>query len=115
VSLKLYMDENVHGAITIGLRLRDVDVLTVQEDGYSGSPDPVILDRSTALGRIVFTQDRDFLVEGSHRQTVGIDFAGVVYAHQLMVSIGDCIRDLELITKLGNPEEFVNRIQYLPF
>jgi hypothetical protein len=27
------MDENVHGAITIGLRLRGVDVLTVQEDG----------------------------------------------------------------------------------
>ena len=70
MSLKLYMDENVHGAITTGLRLRDVDVLTVQEDGYSGSPDPVILDRSTAPGRIVFTQDRDFLVEGSHRQTV---------------------------------------------
>ena len=41
------------------------------------------------------------------------NFAGVVYAHQLMVSIGDCIRDLELIAKLGNPEEFVNRIQYL--
>ena len=56
------MDENVHGAITIGLRLRDVDVLTVQEDGYSGSPDPVILDRSTALGRIVFTQDRDLIL-----------------------------------------------------
>lgn len=26
------MDENVHGQITVGLRLRDVDVLTVQED-----------------------------------------------------------------------------------
>lgn len=115
MSLKLYLDENVHGAITTGLRLRDVDVLTVQEDGYAGRPDPAILDRATLLGRMVFTQDRDFLVEASQRQAVGIDFAGVVYAHQLMVSVGDCIRDLELIAKLGNPEEFVSRVQYLPF
>ncbi|ASC69881.1 hypothetical protein XM38_008110 [Halomicronema hongdechloris C2206] len=33
MSLSLYMDENVHGAITTGLRIREVDVLTVQEDG----------------------------------------------------------------------------------
>lgn len=114
MSLKLYMDENVHGAITVGLRLRDVNVLTVQEDGHSGSPDSIILDRATALLRIIFTQDRDFLVEGTHRQAVGIDFTGVIYGHKLIVSIGNCISDLELIAKLGKPEEFVNRIQYLP-
>lgn len=60
MSLTLYMDEHVHGAITTGLRLRDVDVLTVQEDDRSGFPDPEILDRATQLCRIVFTQDRDF-------------------------------------------------------
>jgi hypothetical protein len=37
------MDENVHGAITTGLRLRGVDVLTVQEDSHSGIADPIIL------------------------------------------------------------------------
>jgi hypothetical protein len=49
MSLALYMDENVHRAITNGLRLRGVDVLTVQEDKLIGFPDPKILDRSTEL------------------------------------------------------------------
>ena len=30
--LKLYMDENVPRQITVGLRLRGIDVLSVQED-----------------------------------------------------------------------------------
>ncbi|BBH41121.1 hypothetical protein myaer102_37130 [Microcystis viridis NIES-102] len=63
---------------------------------------------------MIFTQDSDFLIEASRRQTEGIEFIGVVYGHQLIVSIGDCIRDLELIAKLGKSEEFINIIQYLP-
>jgi Domain of unknown function (DUF5615) len=42
------MDEHVHRAITIGLRLRGIDVLTVQEDGLTATPDPLILDRALA-------------------------------------------------------------------
>lgn len=43
------MDENVHRAITTGLRLRGVDVLTVQEDQRAGFADPLILNRATGL------------------------------------------------------------------
>ncbi|MEC4895224.1 MAG: hypothetical protein SAL07_17945 [Oscillatoria sp. PMC 1051.18] len=43
-----------------------------------------------------------------------IDFPGVIYARQLYVSIGDCIRDLEIIAKVGNAEDFVNQVQFLP-
>ena len=39
MSIALYIDENVARQITIGLRLRGVDVLTVQEDGRTGYPD----------------------------------------------------------------------------
>lgn len=49
MSLALYMDENVHRAITTGLRLRGVDVLTVQEDQRAGFADPLILNRATGL------------------------------------------------------------------
>lgn len=114
MNLPLYMDENVHGAITSGLRLREVDVLTVQEDNLSGFADMLVLDRATELGRIVFSQDRDFLVEAKHRQSRGVPFPGIVYGHQLVVQIGDCIRDLELIAKLGELQEFENRVQFLP-
>ncbi len=115
MSVTFYMDQHVPRAITIGLRRRGVDVLTAYEDGASAFADPVLLDRASALGRILFTQDEDLLAEATERQRNSIPFSGVVYAHQLEVSIGDCVRDLELIAHAGEPEEFANRVQYLPF
>jgi hypothetical protein len=38
----------------------------------------------------------------------------VIYAHQLQVSIGTCVRDLELIAKVGEAEDIINTIQFLP-
>ncbi len=114
MSIAFYMDENVHRAITNGLRIRNVEVLTVQEDGRTSFPDPIILDRATELDRVLFSQDDDFLVEATHRQQEKINFSGVIYAHKLRVSVGDCIRDLEIIAKAAYPEELANRIQYLP-
>jgi predicted nuclease of predicted toxin-antitoxin system len=114
MSVSLYMDENVHGAITTGLRQREIDVLTVQEDNRSGIVDPEVLDRATELQRVLFSQDDDLVVEANDRQSKGIDFPGVVFARQSRVSIGTCVRDLELIAKLGEPEEFKNRVQFLP-
>jgi len=57
MSIAFYMDEHVHSGITVGLRLRDVDVLTVPEVGRYGTPDPILLDRATALPYI-FTRSR---------------------------------------------------------
>jgi Domain of unknown function (DUF5615) len=57
VALALYLDKHVHRAINIGLRIRSVDVLTVQEDGLTATPDPLILDRALELNRIMFSQD----------------------------------------------------------
>ena len=114
MSIAFYMDENVHRGITDGLRIRNVDVLTVQEDGRTGFRDPVILDRATELERVLFSQDDDFLTEATRRQQERKNFSGVVYAHKLRVSVGDCVRDLEIIAKAAYPEELANRVQYLP-
>jgi Domain of unknown function (DUF5615) len=113
VAIALYMDEHVHRAITIGLRLRSVDVLTVQEDGLTATPDPLILDRALELNRVMFSQDQDFLIEAHHRQNAGIPFAGVIYARQL-TAVGDCIRDLEIIAKASDLKDLANRVEYTP-
>lgn len=60
------MDVHVRRAVTAGLRPREIDVLTAQEDGAAELDAAQLLDRATSLGRVVFTQDRDFLREG-HR------------------------------------------------
>jgi predicted nuclease of predicted toxin-antitoxin system len=108
------MDENVHGAITRGLRRREVDVLKVQEDDRSGITDPEVLARAAELRRLLFSQDDDLLAEAKTLQSQGISFPGVVFARQSRVGIGTCIRDLELIAKLGQIDEFKNQVQFLP-
>ena len=110
----LYMDVHVPFAITAGLRLRGVDVLSAQQDGAEELPDDRLLDRATTLERAVFTRDVDFLGHAHERQMNGVKFSGVIYAHQLKVSIGQCVADLELIAKVYEPEDMENRVEYLP-
>ena len=108
------MDVHIPAAITEGLRLRGVEVLTAQEDGGRRLPDDKLLDRATELEHVLFTQDDDLLREAAERQRHGVAFAGVIYAHQFEVTIGQCIRDLALIAKVDEPEDCANRVEYLP-
>ena len=114
MSVKLYMDVHVRRAVTAGLRLREVDVLTAQEDGAAELEDPALLDRATELNRVLFSQDDDLLREANKRQQTGEHFAGVIYAHQLNITVGRCIDDLELIAKATEPDEWLNNTVYLP-
>lgn len=114
MGVSLYMDEHVPGPITRGLRARGVNVLTVQEDGYGSAPDPDVLDRAGVLDRVVFTRDRDFLIEAARRQAVAAHFAGVIYCHQLAMSFGECVRELELIAKASDAEEYRDRVTHIP-
>ncbi|HEX8652009.1 MAG TPA: DUF5615 family PIN-like protein [Pyrinomonadaceae bacterium] len=88
MSIKLYMDVHVRRAVTAGLRLRGVDILTAQEDDAGEFDDSRLLDRATQLGRILFTQDDDLLREAAGRQETEERFAGVIYAHQLNITVG---------------------------
>ncbi len=114
MTISLYMDQHVPRAITIGLRLRGIDVLTAFEDNASTFDDPSLLDRATQLSRALFTRDDDLLIEASQRQQAGVPFAGVIYAHQLRVSIGQCVRDLETLSRIGEPSDLLNQIVFLP-
>jgi hypothetical protein len=108
------MDVHVPRAVTHGLLLRSVDVLTAQADGTTRLPDAELLDRATALGRVLFTEDEDLLAEASRRQREGWPFAGVIYVHQLAMNIGGCVSDLEIAAQTGKPEDFANRVEFLP-
>ena len=114
MSVHLYFDVHDTSAIADGLRLRGVDVLTSQEDGTAEFEDSALLDRSTELERILVTQDEDFLKEATRRHRAGEAFFGIVYAHQLYVTIGECVADLEIIAKGSEPDEWVNHVEYLP-
>jgi hypothetical protein len=108
------MDHHVPRAITIGLRMRRVDVVTAHEDAANRLSDSYLLDRAGKLGRVLSTQDDDLVVEAVHRQRDAIPFSGVIYAHQLRTSIGRCIQGLELLARAGEDEDMANRIEFLP-
>jgi predicted nuclease of predicted toxin-antitoxin system len=108
------MDQHVPRAISVGLRLRGVDVVTAFEDGTSEMNDSELLNRASELGRVLFTQDDDLLAEAAARQKDGRLFNGVIYAHQLRIAIGTCVSDLEIIANAAEPNELINTVIFLP-
>jgi len=83
-------------AVTTALRLRGIDVLTAQEDASDTLDDALLLLRATFLGRVLVSQDDDLLRERHRMQREGLEFAGIIYAHQLIVSVGS-------VERLGRP------------
>jgi hypothetical protein len=108
------MDHHVRGTVTKGLRRRGIDVLTAFEDGSAEAPDAELLGRATLLGRVVFTQDDDFLAIADDWQRNGPDFSGLVYAHQLQATVGQIVTDLQLILEVATLDEMRNTVLFLP-
>ena len=73
-----------------------------------------MLERATELGRVLFSQDRDFLILAHRWLQAGRIFSGLVYAHQLNVTIGQAVEDLEVIAQLLLPKEAENQVYFLP-
>ena len=76
--------------------------------------DPDLLDHASSVGRALSSQDHDLLREAAKCQDSGIPFAGVIYAHQLNITVGQTINDLQLIAEIYEPEDIENRVEYLP-
>jgi len=106
--VRFYLDEHVHPAIAAGLRRLGVDVLTAQEAGLLSADDDAHLELAAQKGRVVFTQDADFL--RLHR--AGVPHGGIAYAPQ-GTPIGRVVRGLMLIYEVLNAEDMVRRVEFL--
>src|ERR1051326_4553574 len=104
------MDHHIPRAITLQLRLRDVDVITAPDDGANRLADPLLLDRATALNRPLISSDSDLLIEAQRRQQQDIPFAGVIFYRPPNVSIGQAVDDLELIAKASQVSDLANQV-----
>lgn len=112
--LSLYMNHNVRLAVTVGLRVRGVDVLTAYEDRHHTSEDPELLDRAGDLSRVLFSQDDDLLAEAVRRQRAKIPFGGVIYCHQDRLGIGELIEELELVAQASELVDLEGQVLFLP-
>ena len=82
MALRYYTDVHIPAAITAGLRRRNIDVLTSQQDNTREADDEHLLARATALGRLLFSQDQDLLRVATTWQRMNQGFAGLVFAPQ---------------------------------
>ena len=114
MSIPVYMDVHVKLTVTQGLRLRGIDVLTAQDDERAERPDEELLERATLLGRMIFTQDEDFLAIATDWQESGRPFFGVAYSHQMSITVGQAVTQLEMVCKVMTAHELRNTILYLP-
>lgn len=112
--LDFYMDQNVHSALTHGLRRLGVDVLTAIEDGRSREKDPGLLARAHALKRVLVTHDEDFHILAAEHHRKGGEFYGVVFVAQEGLRIGVVIEYLYLIADGMSADEIRNRVEYVP-
>jgi uncharacterized protein DUF5615 len=112
---KLYMDVHIPQAVTNQLRRRGVDVLTASEDRTTTLEDAGLLSRATELGRLAVTQDIRFHAMAQAWQAEGKQFAGLAFAHPLAITIGQFVRDLELLALASLDGECENQVFRLPF
>jgi predicted nuclease of predicted toxin-antitoxin system len=106
--VRYYTDEHVAYAVIRGLRQRGIDVLSVPDAGMMGASDATHLAFALDLGRVVFTQDADFL----RLAASGVTHAGIVYAAQ-HTSVGDIVHRLVLIHQVLTAEEMAMEIEFL--
>ena len=106
--IAFYMDEHVHSAVTAGLRIRGVDVLTAQEAHMVGASDEEHLALAHSEGRVLFTQDADFL----RLNAAGIRNSGIVYAPQ-HTEIGRIVRGLMLLYQALEPLDMADCVEFI--
>jgi uncharacterized protein with PIN domain len=107
-AVRFYLDEHVPRAVAQGLRRRGIDVLTVQEAGMAGADDERHLTFALQEGRVIVTQDADFL----RFQATGRSHAGIAYAPQ-QLSVGAFVRGLVSINDVSDAQDMAGRVEYL--
>jgi predicted nuclease of predicted toxin-antitoxin system len=108
-TIRFHLDENCHRAVADGLRRRGIDVTTTPEADLMSATDEEQAAHALTQGRILFTQDRDFL----RLHAAGVPHASIAYCGKDSKSIGQIIQGLVLIWELLEPEEMANRVEYL--
>jgi predicted nuclease of predicted toxin-antitoxin system len=114
MAVAFYMDVHAPGPVTRQLRRRGVDVVTAVEDGTRRAADSELLQRAADLKRVLFTQDIGFRTLAERWQREGRFFAGLIFANQTTSRIGQLVEDLELIAFGTDPDEWRNKVLYLP-
>ena len=118
MTIRFLADEDLSAAIVQGLRSREsaIDILDVKTAGLRGKKDPALLELAVQQDRILISHDRSTMTQHfSERLKAGKPSPGVLILPQQPSAIGEIIESLLLLWAASEPEEWRNRIAFLPF
>lgn len=95
-------------AIARALSDRGIDVTTTVQAGLRGSDDAMQLAFCLREGRVIVTDDYDFL-----RMATDANHAGVAFCHKGRLTIGQIIGGLTLIHEVFEAEEMIGHVEFL--
>ena len=108
-TIRFHLDENCDPAIAVGLRLHGVDVTTTPDAHLLRAEDSEHVKFGLAMGRVIFTQDKDFL----RLHAASVEHRGIAFCYQQSRSIGQIIASLLLIWEIYEPDEMANRVEFI--
>lgn len=114
--LRFLADENFDGRILRALlrRVPELDVTTAQAVGLQGRPDPEVLERAAAEGRILLSHDLATIPPfAMARVGRGQRMPGVIII-PFGLRMGAVLDDLLFLIRAGSPEDFENQLFYVP-
>ena len=114
MTVAVYADNNIRDDILAGLRTFGIDVLRARDDRTQRLDDESLLERATALNRVLLTEDSDFYRITARWWREGREFAGVIHIDQDAAPISRLIEDLALIAATHTADELRNRLVYVP-
>ncbi|MBS0260965.1 MAG: DUF5615 family PIN-like protein [Planctomycetes bacterium] len=106
--MKFHLDEHLAHAIARGLQRRGLDVTTTTDADLIGASDEEQLDFAKSEGRVLVTNDADFL----ELVTTVAEHSGVAYCAPGQKTVGEMVRFLCLMHDCLTPSEMVGRIEY---
>ena len=110
--IRYHLDEHVATLVAEGLRRRGIDVTTSADAGLQGADDRTQLAFAVSQGRVLVTQDADFL-RMAHE---GAPHAGIVFIVQRMhhaLTHGEVLRALVVLGQHLDAEEMRDHVEYI--
>ena len=114
ISIRLYLDEDsMDWDLVEALRLRDIDVISVQEAGTQGNTDSDQLLWATSHNRVLYSHNiKDFCQLHSEFLALGKVHKGIALMPQT-TSIGDQVRAITEFIRQRSPEAMNNELIFL--
>jgi hypothetical protein len=107
--MTFHLDEHVDPAVARGLARRGIDASTSRGAGLIKASDVEQLAFAHAEGRVIVTNDPDFL--RLHQE--GADHSGIAYYVDQRQPVGELIRKLELLHEVIPADEMRGCVEFL--